>query len=192
MFYGRSVSGRYGLGAPFCSFTQQDPKTQEPKAKRPTSPVPTGRQAGGVGGKGGRGQGGVRSGVEGTSRLWGSTVNPHTAIPAVAASSPTSRKTLVKSIHLLSPVFVGHRGCRHLDVLSNSFHAAKTNTIPFLLGSHSLLLHIPQPPSSSHVESLEKQKNHIRFDVAFRPSGDLIGHLAARCCTRVRLLNCIQ
>ena len=23
MFYGRSVSGRYGLGAPFCSFTQQ-------------------------------------------------------------------------------------------------------------------------------------------------------------------------
>lgn len=33
MFYGRSVSGRYGLGAPFCSFTQQGPTSPRPSAQ---------------------------------------------------------------------------------------------------------------------------------------------------------------
>lgn len=41
MFYGRSVSGRYGLGAPFCSsFTQQGPDRTQGQAPNHPSPGP--------------------------------------------------------------------------------------------------------------------------------------------------------
>lgn len=68
MFYGRSVSGRYGLGAPFCSFTQQGPdrtQGQAPNHAHPSpSPSPSPLPADKLGGSG-VGGAGVRSGVEG-------------------------------------------------------------------------------------------------------------------------------
>lgn len=120
MFYGRSVSGRYGLGAPFCSFTQQQQQQQQPdnpKAKRPTIPVPEPRRpspspvpyrADKLGVRGSGSAVGVRSGVEGTVPPLGksSEGDPHTESPAVLAARARARASSI-------PPHLQEKGSKH-------------------------------------------------------------------------------
>lgn len=125
MFYGRSVSGRYGLGAPFCSFTQQGPT--KPKAKRPTIPVPVpvpvpAQVPYRLTSWGCRGSGGVRSGVEGDIPPLGKadwhSEDPHTAKPSSGSQhrTPPPGKEHTRQAHL------SFSGFRRAPRLSPSLH----------------------------------------------------------------------
>lgn len=184
MFYGRSVSGRYGLGAPFCSFTQQGPT--KPKAKRPTIPVPVPFPAQvpyRLTSWGGSGVGGPSGQVwRGTSRLWGKQTGtvktPHTASPAVAASIAPHLQE--KSIHV-KPTYLLRfssrpRGCRHRYIPSNFSPGSKempssspAASQPSIM-SPSFLNHNLRVMAKAQKKR-RMRKTHLRRDVAFSPLG---------------------
>lgn len=165
MFYGRSVSGRYGLGAPFCSsFTQQGPdRTQRPSAQPSQSrsqsqlPVKGPLPADKLGGRQVRCGGEVPAFGEALAQV----KTPHTARvraqqwqPAIPTPPPGKEHT--RQAHLSSPVFVAS------PRLSPSLHA-----VQFFTGSRetcSSSLGASQPafdrasPRTQHPSQANAQK----------------------------------
>jgi len=175
MFYGRSVSGRYGLGAPSCSFYSA--AARQPKAKRPTIPVPVPVPVPvkspklGVGGGGGGGGGGAQwaSGQvwRGMSRPWGRAVQTPTlrvqqqqlaaSIPPHLQEQSTHARTHVKPTYLLR-FSAAPRGCRHFEALLSPARAAK-RCLPLLLVHASIFDCIPLDHNlPSHVRG-HKERN---------------------------------
>lgn len=181
MFYGRSVSGRYGLGAPFCSFTQQGPDSTQGQAPNHANPSPSPSPRPLPADKlGGSGVGGRASGQvwRGSSRLWGKhtgtvktpTLRVEQSQPSQHPTPPPGKEhTHVKPTYLLrfsSPP----RGCRHLCIPSNSSLVAEMYS--------SSSLEVSQPPSdcapprpqhSSHGKgTTERKMKKIIFTATWR------------------------